>query len=438
MDYLGEGISEEITNSLSRLPALQVMARSTVFHYKSQQDDPQAVGHKLHVDAVLTGRVAEHGNELDVETELVDVASGAQLWGRRYTRSSSDASLLQAAITNDVASQLRPELGGSQRERLGKAGTQNAEAYQLYLKGRYHFEQFSKVDFERAAEFFEKSVALDGNFAAAHAGRADVYALQGYFGYEPGAEAYRKSREAARRALDLDSEAPESHVSLAIADMFFFRNFQEAQSSLQKAAALNPNSAYTHEVFCWFNNVMGRAEQAVAECRRAVELDPLSLLNNYVLGNTYFLVRHYDKALQQADRTLEIDGRYFHVCRLIASVKQATGEYQAAMEQWIKAEQLLGHEKRAAELRKIFEESGYRGYVRKMANESEVAGDFYNAAVQFAFLRENDAAFKDLERAVATGQQLDELTLSPEMDNLRLDPRYAAIRRQIGLPQVSE
>ena len=292
MDYLGEGISEEITNSLSRLPNLQVMARSTVSHYKSRQDDPQGVGHDLHVDAVLTGRVVEHGSELNVETELVNVATGAQLWGNRYTRNANDASLLQAAITSDVASHLRPQLGGSQREKLGKAGT--------------HFDRFTQEDFKAAAQFFEKAAALDGNYAAAYAGLADVSAFQGYFGYDPGPEAYRKSRDAARRALDLDSEIPEPHVSLAIADMFFFRNFPEAQASLQKALALNPNSAYVHEVSCWFNNVMGRAQEAVAECRKAVELDPLSLLNNYVLGNTYYLVREYDKALQEASRTLEI------------------------------------------------------------------------------------------------------------------------------------
>jgi serine/threonine protein kinase len=135
MDYLGEGISEEITNSLSRLPNLQVMARSTVSHYKSRQDDPQGVGHDLHVDAVLTGRVVEHGKELNVETELVNVATGAQLWGERYTRSTDDASLLQTAITRDVAAQLRPQLSGSERESVAKVGTKDAEAYRFYLKG---------------------------------------------------------------------------------------------------------------------------------------------------------------------------------------------------------------------------------------------------------------------------------------------------------------
>jgi serine/threonine protein kinase len=261
MDYLGEGLSEEITNSLSRLPNLQVMARSTVSHYKSRQDDPQGVGRDLHVDAVLTGRVTEHGDELDVETELVNVATGAQLWGERYARSANDAAMLQASITRDVASKLRPQLGGVQREKLAGVGTQNAEAYQLYLKGRYHFEKFTQEDFKISAGLFEKAVALDGGYAAGYAGLADVYALQGYFGFVPGPEAFNKARNTARRALELGSEIPEPHLSLAISDMMFFHNFTEAQASIQKALALDPNSAYAHDIASWFANVMGAVQR---------------------------------------------------------------------------------------------------------------------------------------------------------------------------------
>src|ERR1700674_2205509 len=182
MDYLSEGLSEEITNSLSRLPNLQVMARSTVSRYKSREDGPQGVGRDLHVDAVLTGRVIEHGNELDVETELVNVGTGAQLWGERYTRSANDASALQAAITRDIAIEIRPQLSGNERESLAKVGTNDAEAYRLYLKGRYHYEKWTPEDLMAAAEFFDKAVARDPSYAAAYAGLADVHATQGYLG----------------------------------------------------------------------------------------------------------------------------------------------------------------------------------------------------------------------------------------------------------------
>src|SRR5208283_4819789 len=159
MDYLGEGLSEEITNALSRLPNLQVMAHATVSHYKSRQDDPQGVGRDLHVDAVLTGRLAEHGNQLDAETELVSVGTGAQLWGERYTRTADDASQLQSSIVRDLVSQLRPQLTGSERESLAKVGTQDAEAYRLYLKGRYRYQRWTPEDLKAAAEFFEKRLS---------------------------------------------------------------------------------------------------------------------------------------------------------------------------------------------------------------------------------------------------------------------------------------
>jgi len=180
MDYLGEGLSEEITNSLSRLPSLQVMARSTLSHYKSRQDDPQGVGHDLHVDAVLTGRVVQHANELEVETELVDVASRAQLWGERYTRNFADAAALQSSITRDIATQLRPRLAGNERDTLAKVGTKDPQAYQLYLKGLYRFHRFTPEDLDTASDFFEKATAKDRNYAAAYAGLAESYAIKDY------------------------------------------------------------------------------------------------------------------------------------------------------------------------------------------------------------------------------------------------------------------
>ena len=433
MDYLGEGISEEITNSLSRLPNLQVMARSTVSHYKSRQDDPQGVGHDLHVDAVLTGRVVEHGSELDVETELVNVATGAQLWGERYTRSANDASLLQAVITRDIASQLRPQLSGSEQENLAKVGTKDAEAYQFYLKGRYRFEKWTPEDFKAAAEFFDKAVARDPNYAAAYAGLADVYANQGYYGYVSGREAFDKSRTLARRALELDPQNPEAHISLASVDMWFFWNFPEAETEIRKALALDPSSAYGHQVSCWFELEMGRVQEAITECHKAVELDSLSLIYNNMLGEMYYFKRDYNHAIEQQNKTLEIDPKYTDAVASLGNAYEQMGNYKQAMEQWVKLDQLQGHEARAKELRQVFERSGYKGFLRKAAKDSEAEG-FY-AACDYAMLGEKDAAFAALEQASAAGSHVDVIKLEPKLDNLRSDPRYADLLRRIGLPQ---
>jgi serine/threonine protein kinase/tetratricopeptide (TPR) repeat protein len=437
MDYLGEGISEEITNSLSRLPNLQVMARSTVSHYKSRQDDPQGVGHDLHVDAVLTGRVVEHGNELDVETELVNVATGAQLWGERYTRSTNDASLLQTAITRDVAAQLRPQLSGSERESVAKIGTKDAEAYRLYLKGRHYYEAaWTPESLKAAAEFFDEATAKDSSYAAAYAGLADVYAILAYMGYVSSPELMDKARSAARRALELDGQLPESHAALANLDLCYFWNFPEAEEESQKALALDPNSAYAHEVSCWVLASKGRTQEDLAECRRAVELDPLSPMNNFALAYEYFLAREYSHAIEQANKTLEIDPNSLAVIDTLGRTYEQLGSSKQAMEQWVKIEQLNGHETPSKELVRTFDKQGYVGYLRKAVKDREVEGDYYGAAADYAMLGDKDSAFAALEKGLARRGAILDINIDPRFDNIRSDPRYADLLRRIGLPQV--
>jgi TolB-like protein len=435
MDYLGEGISEEITNSLCRLPNLQVMARSTVAHYRARQDDPQGVGRDLHVDAVMTGRVVMHGNEINVETELVNVATGTQLWGERYTRNANDASLLQAAITREIASQLRPQLTGSEREDLAKVGTKNAEAYRLYLKGRYLYESWTPKDLKAAAEFFDQAVAKDPSYAAAYAGLVDVYAIQGYEGYISGTGLMDKARSAARRAFELDNNNPESHAALANLDFNYFWNFPEAAEEIQKALTLDPNSAYAHEVFCWIQTSRGRTQQGLAECRRAVELDPLSSLNNFALADEYFLAREYNHAIEQANKTLEIDPSNPQSLTVLGHTYEQLGNYEMAMEPWLKIERLRGHEARANELMGIFKKQGYTGYLRKIAKDGHAEGDYYRSASSYAMLGEKDAAFDALEKAFAQRVVVD-MNIDPSFDKLRSDPRFADLLRRIGLPEV--
>ena len=377
---------------------------------------------------MLTGRVVEHGSELNVETELVNVATGAQLWGKRYTRSTKDASLLQAAITRDIASQLRPQLSGTEQASVAKVGTKDAEAYQFYLKGRYRLEKLTQEDYKAAAEFFDKAVARDPNYAAAYAGLADVYTYQAYYGYS-GREAIDKARTLARRALELDPQNPEAHISLASVDMFFFRNFSEAEAEIRKGLALDPSSAYAHEVSCWFDAEMGRPQEGITECRKAVELDPLSLLYNTGLAQAYYNNRDYTQAIEQANKTLEINPKHVDAVESLGDAYEQMGNYKQAMEQWIKVEQLKGYEARAIELGQVFEKSGYTGYLRKNAIDTEAKGDHYGAAVDYAMLGEKDNAFAALEKAVAAGNHVDTIKVDPELDKSSLRP---ALRRPVA------
>jgi TolB-like protein/DNA-binding winged helix-turn-helix (wHTH) protein len=433
MDYLGDSLSEEITNSLSRLPNLRVMARSSVSHYKSQ-DDPQNVGRNLHVDAVLTGRVAEHGSELSVETELVDVASGAQLWGERYTRSADQASLLRTAITHDVAGILRPQLSGNERESLARVGTTNAEAYRLYLRGRYDFESWTPESLKAATDLFDRAAAMDPNFAAAHAGLADVYAVQGYMGYISGPALMEKARSAARRAVELDDQSPESHTALANLDLNYFWNFPEAEEEIQRALVLDPNSAYAHEVSCWIKVSLGRSQEGLNECRRAVELDPLSGRSNLSLAFEYYWARDYERAIEQANKTLELGLVYPQAVVALATVYEQLGNHKQAMSEWIEAERLSGHEERAAELKRIYDSSGYPGYLRKAAKDLEAEGRYYYAAREHARLGDKAAAFAALQKVFANRAGVRNMKVDPGLDNLRSDPRFDSLLRRIGFP----
>ena len=442
IEYLGEGLSEEITNSLSRLPNLQVMAHSTVSHYRARQDDPQGVGRDLHVDAVLTGRVAQHGSVLDVETELVKVGTGTQLWGERYTRNADDAIFLESSIVRDVAAHLRPQLAGSEREKLAKVGTKDEEAYRSYLKGRYHYEKWTPEDLKAAAEFFDRAVARDPNYAAAFAGLADAYAIEGYMGYVSGSDLMDKARSAAHRALELDDQIPESHTALANLDFNYFWNFPEAEREIQRALALNPNSAYAHEVDCWIEVSRGRPQEGITDCRTAVELDPLSVLNNWLLAAEYYLVRDYHQAVEQANKTLEIDPNYSEAIACLGFAYEQLGEYQNAMQQWAKLERLQGHEDHGNELLRVFEKSGYTGYLRKDAKENEAKGIHYgggltrSAAADYAMLGEKELALALLEKAFATRTGVVDINVDPRLDSIRSDPRFADLLRRVGLSAV--
>jgi TolB-like protein/Tfp pilus assembly protein PilF/predicted Ser/Thr protein kinase len=432
MDYLGDGISEEVTNSLSRLPNLRVMARSTVAHYKSRQDDPQGVGRDLHVDAVLTGRVAEHGKDFVVEAELVNVATGAQLWGERYTRSTNDASFLQNVITGDVASKLRLQLTGSQRQVLDRVGTQSAEAYKLYLKGRYQFEKFTVKDLKLAAESFEKALDRDPSYAVAYAGLADASVILGYFS-QSGREPFEKARSAALKAVALDNHIPEPHISLALADMQYFWNFDEAETELRQALALDPDSAYAHLVYSWFDVDVGKTRAAIVEARRAVELEPQSGLSNVSLQMAYYYARDYNRALEQAAKTLEIDPNNYQGILFLGLTYEQIGNYQQAVEQWAKAERIEGSESRAKEMWQVFKKSGYPGYLWDDVKHREADGAYGDAAADYAMLGRKDAAFSDLDKAVAARSDLIFVKSEPEFDNLRSDLRFAEVLRRIGV-----
>jgi TolB-like protein/Tfp pilus assembly protein PilF len=405
MDYLGEGISADITNSLSRLP----------------------------VEFIAVLKHAPHQHSI-VETELVSVATGAQLWGERYARNMNDASSLQAAITGDVARKLRLRLSGTEREGLEKVGTKNADDYKLYLKGRYQYEKWTTDDFKLAIDYFERALANDPNYAAAYAGLADASVMYGYWAGE-GREIFDKARSAAQKALVLDSQIPEPHISLALADLVYFWNFTEAEAELRQGLAIDPNSAYAHEAYSWYFIIVGRTQEAIPESQKAVELEPMSPLASASLQCTYYYARDYDRGVEQAVKTLKLDPNYGLGFSFLGGTYQAMGKYRQAVEEWAKLARLGGDEAYAREIMQTFDKRGYKAYLMVDARRSEANRQYDAAAANYALLGEKDSAFAALEKAFATRSQLVFVKPGPAYDNIRSDPRFADLLRRMGLPQ---
>jgi eukaryotic-like serine/threonine-protein kinase len=274
-EYLSDGITEGVIHSLSQLPRLRVMARTTVFHFKGRDADAQKVGHDLNVHAVLTGSLAQRGNTLRIEVELVDVNSGAEIWGEKFDRKVSDVSTIEEQIANDISDKLRLRLSGEEKRRLTKGSTNSSEAYQLYLDGRFHWNKRTEEGLNKAIEYFRQSIEKDPNYALAYVGLADTYLLLPEYGRMSPSVAAPPTKEAVTRALEIDADLAEAHASLALMKEDFEWDWAGAEKEFRRAIELNSNYATTHHWYANFLWSMQRNDEAITEIRLAQKLDPL-------------------------------------------------------------------------------------------------------------------------------------------------------------------
>jgi eukaryotic-like serine/threonine-protein kinase len=437
MDYLSDGMSAEITNSLSRLPNLQVMASSTVARYKAKQDDPQGVGRELHVDAVLTGKVLQHGNKLDVEAELVNVATGAQLWGERYERGINEASQLQAAITSEVAGQLQPRLSGSERESLARAGTSNAEAYQLYLKGRYHEEKYTRADVNTGNEEFRRAIQLDPNYAAAYAGLANSGIIANDFCLSPN-DSRPPAREAAMKALQLDASNPEAQITLAWVKWGYDYDAAGGEADLKRLIEQYPRSSAARWPYGVFLVFGGKTDAGLEEGRRAVALDPASLETNTFLGWDLYYGHHYDEAVKQLHATIDMEPNYWLPHMLLGMTYEQLGDLHRALDEIEKANSLETEIPfPLAELGYLYAHTGRKQDAEKVLQELLLRGQKiyvtpYNLATVYTGLGQKEQALASLEKAYAEHSMLlRNVGVDPELESLRSEPRYAAVKSKV-------
>jgi len=442
-EFLQEGISEGITDALSQMPNLKVMASSSVFRYKrkekEKENDPQQAGKDLKVDAVLTGRIVRSGDTLAVSAELVNVADGSQIWGERYNEQMADISALQQEIVSDISSKLRLRLSGEEKQRLARRPTENAEAYRFYLLGRRELDKFTDQGWKNAAQYFQQAVDKDPNYAAAYAGLSEAYVLLGYDVDLPTKEAYQKARAAAERSIALDDTLAEGHAAFG---RYYWAtwNFADAEREHRRAIELNPNLAIAHLYYSAFLASVGRFAEAEEQARRAQELDPLSLPINTWLGNLSYYERDFDKAITLFKRVVETDPSHADARLSLSDTYFAKGMCNQGVQEAEAYMELTGYPKIAEHGKQAYAKSGCRGFLlARIAHETDPSDlelyDPFRAALDNALLGDKGKAFYWLERCYTEHVGLGFVKIDPVFESLHSDPRFADLLKRIGFPQ---
>ena len=439
-DYLVDGLTEAIINAISRLPALRVLARSTVFRYRRKPVDCRALGRKLNVGAVLLGRVSQRGDELMIGTELVEVQSGWLIWGEQFSRKPSDVLLIEAELSAKIFEKLRSELAGKANPAVpARRRTESTEAYQDYLKGRYHWNRMSASGLQTSVDYFQHALEKDPGFALAHAGLSDSYCLLGFFDLLPPAEAMPKAKECAMRAIEIDGDLAEAYASLASVLKVYDHDWLAAERRYQQALQLNPNYVHAHRGYAALLAAMGRFAESVLQIRHAQDLDPLSVVVSMEMAWNFFIAREYDHAIQQALRVTHLDPEFpsaQYILGLACEQKGRFAEARAALERSLAGSH--SHPSGVASLGRLFGVAGHREEALRMLDQlNRLASSGYVApfwhSILCTGLGDIDAAIAHLERSYAQNDVwLVWLNTEPRLDSLRADPRFQQLLRRVG------
>ncbi len=440
--YLSDGITEALINSLSSIPKLRVVPRSSVFRLKGRDLDPRAAGEALNAKTVLTGRIVSRGGRLTIQAELVDVAQDSQLWGQHYTHDVTDLIAIQETIASEISEALKLKLTGTERRRLTKRPTENTDAYQDYLRGRYFFNKFTPDGFERAIECFGNAIAKDPSYALAHAGLGDTYGTAAFFGYVMPIEGVERAEAAASRALALDPALAEAHFAAAKVAFFFKRDWAAAERGLLRSLELYPLGAECRMFYALYLLVRGQREEAMSQAERALDDDPLSgFVNNGIVMINLF-TGAIEAGLTRGQRALQLDPSLVFVRQVLAFAHELLGQFEPAID--------LGGPLMAADdsvqvnslerLRTAYRTRGERGYwEQRLQGLRDMAARRYVPPFLFAYvytrLNDFDRGFEYLERAyeVSSGMIVF-LGVHPAFAPLRGDPRFAVLMHKIGLP----
>ena len=439
-EYISDGMTESIINNLSQLTNLKVIARSSVFRYKGKDLDVRAIGRELNVASVLVGQVKQTGNELRIAVELMDVQGNRSIWGATYERKTGDVQTVQNEIARNVSEKLRLKLTGTDQTQLTKTYTENGEAYEAYLKGRYYWNKRTDEGFKKAIDFFQEAINKDPSYALAYTGLADCYTLRSDYGFLSSQEGYSLAKGAVTLALKYDDSLAEAHTSLASIMAATDWNWQGAENEYRRAIELNPNYPTAHH---WYGSqliLQGRTDQAIQELKTAQQLDPLSLGINKDLAVALIYARDYDGALQQCRKTLEIEPGFLVMSTYMAQIYELQQNYTAATAEVEKAHAAAPEDAEIAYgLGQAYVFVGRKNEALKIASELNQPGKAFlpkEAAYLYSLLGEKEQAITILQKAADNHiLAVAELNVDPRLTELRKDARAGQILQKIGLSQ---
>lgn len=436
-EYLSDGITESVINSLACLEHLRIIARSTAFRYKGTNLNHQQVGKDLGVRAILMGRVRQVADQLIIKIELTEVENGWQLWGEQFNRSFSDTIEVQDEIAQKISEKLNLHLKRQEEKRLTKRYTDNAEAYMLYLKGRYFWNKYTPDEMKQGMKFFWEAIDLDPTYALAYAGLADCYyRLSNLF--LPPREAMPKARAAAIKALEIDETLPEAHASLGLVKLYYDWDFVEAGNEFRRAIALKPGSALSHQRYGLYLDNMQRPEEAKREYRLALELDPLSPQIATSLGGSFYFARDYERAIAESRNALALDSRFFPARLLMGMAFEQLGKFREAIAEFEEARAIADVPTVLGYLAHALAQAGRKKEAKKVLAELETHKDasylspYIIALIQIE-LGDKDLVFKSLEKAYEEKSEwLGWLNTDPRLESVRPDPRFQSLLRRVG------
>lgn len=447
VEYLSDGMTEDLISSLTAIRDLSVKARSTVFYFKGKNLSPRQIGEELKVDAVLLGRVVQRGDGLKLNLELVDTKTLDAIWSKSYDRRINELVDVQSEIARNVSLRLRSKLTGEEQREVASTRAANSDAQQLYLKGRFHWNKRNIADFERADDYFLQAVEKDPGYALAYTGLADTYSLKPYFGNFRPKEYFPKARQAVQKALELNPELPEAYASLGQLSSFEY-DFAEADRAYKKAIELNPKFAGARQ---WYSETLmyvGKFEEAQKEIDIALELEPLSMIINHAKG--YFLeaADRIDEAIAQGEKTVELFPTFALTHGNLSKQYAAKGNYEKAAEHNFRELELAGVD--PDQIRKIkaaYEEDGWKGLwtarlemelsARKsILDKDELAYASYSyVAWAYAALEDKEKTLEYLNLAFEQGEPaMVDITSDLSFDFLKGDPRFEELIKKVGLP----